>query len=381
MNLSNRLVILLILTAGVYVSLSTGNTADVGGQAANQLKQKIKDRQTEIDRLRNRREDLDKTAREQSRELKKYEVQFHHYLANLENSEKRAQTMEQELVDLLEHSNQREMFLEIVFPIVVKASGPGDEDLRQAAVSVVADLYRRETEEGPLRNHLTEKIEEEQSYQQRIRERYMVNDEERREQTLKELENTQNKAKSNLETEQQIADELKDMKNRLASLDKQLAKLQEQSVKSAGSTKTAQAPFQPGQPFLRLKGQLPWPAQGRVVREYGPFTHPTLGVKLESKGIDVSVNPGTRVKAVADGRILYVGELESYGAIVALDHGDGYLTVYGNVEAGGVKTGQVVSAGNSIGVVGKANGNNSPLYHFEIRSGDQAMNPTTWLAR
>lgn len=372
----------LLMTMGVFlwVSPSPGYTEEPIREST-QLRQKIKRREAEIKRLQSRRERLEKTARLQSRELRQYEIQFRHYLANLENSEKRAQALEQDLLQLVERARERDLGLQVAFQLAGQNPVPGSEGLRQAAISVVAHLYQQELEERPLRQELQRKIDTEQAYQQRIRERYMVNDQIRRDRIEKRLSSSQDKAEANMKAEQRIVAELQDLRRRLKVLDERLAQLRRQSEEGARSGQTSQAPFRPGQPFVRLKSRLPSPAPGKIVRGYGPFTHPTLGVKLESKGIDVSVKSGTTAKAVADGRVLYIGVLEHYGPIVALDHGDGYLTVYGNVEAGKLRVGQVIPAGHPIGVVSQNNREDDPVYHFEIRRGDRALDPSAWLGR
>jgi septal ring factor EnvC (AmiA/AmiB activator) len=370
----------LILGLFVGFSASPGHTDEPSSQAT-QLRERIKQRETEIDQLRSRREQLEKTASLQSRELKQYDVQFRRYIANLENSVKRSEPLERELLSLLERAHERESLLQIACQLAGQDPSPTGESLRLRAISIVASLHQQEMEEQPIRQDLQKKIEAEQSYRQRIQNRYMANDQMRRRQIEKQLAGAQNKAKANLEAEQRIAAELQDLRRSLKALDEQLAQIRKQSEKKARSSQAPQAPFQPGRPFIQLRGRLPWPAPGTVVRGYGPFTHPTLGVKLESKGIDVSVESGTSIRAVADGRVLYVGVLERYGPIVALDHGDGYLSVYGNVEANKMRIGQMVPAGDPIGVVGHSDPGNDLVYHFEIRRGDRALDPSTWLAR
>ena len=380
MNHSVAIFRLILIAVTVLVSSMSLSGADDTKQASD-LQKRIKQRGSEIARLRAQQKSLETTTRQQNRQLKSFEKQFSAYLANLENSEKKTQAHEEKLLILLEQSHQRDLLLENLCSLARETIGSDSNTPHQLAIEYVAELYQQELTERPVREDLQKKIDEEQAYQERIRERYMVNDKARQEQTLMQLEKNQDKAKANMEAEERIKQELNNLRNRLSALDKQLAKLRSQSKPAPQPGKTKAAPFQPGQPFAKLKGCLPWPAQGRIARGYGPFTHPTLGVKLESKGIDVSVKGGTTLKAVADGRVLYVGNLDNYGPIVALDHGAGYMTVYGNVAAGRPKTGQAITAGDSVGVVGDNTRDTSPIYHFEIRHGDQALDPSGWLAR
>ncbi len=352
----------------------------VKGQA-EELRDTINNREREIQRIRSQRERLERQAERQNQKLKEYDVQFSRYLANLENSEERARSMEEELLDLVERKDRRNALLEVVCRLAGPQSRFKNARLREAAIHIVADLYRREIVEKPKRDELREEIEKEIAYQQRIRNHYMVNDRIRREQVEKQLATSQTQAEKNEQAEKQIAAELEELRSRLQTLDRKLARIREESRKPPTPSAPRQAPFQPGRPFSELKDKLPWPAPGTIVRGYGPFTHPTLKVKLENKGIDVAVDAGSPLRAVADGRVLYVGMLEQYGPIVALDHGDRYLTVYGNIKSQGIRVGDTVKAGDTVGVVGEKVRNDKPIYHFEIRRGDQTLDPTGWLVR
>ncbi|HPA44878.1 MAG TPA: peptidoglycan DD-metalloendopeptidase family protein [bacterium] len=370
----------------------TATGAPEPARQASQLRETIQKRQKEMNQLRGRREELERTAALHNQKLEQFDKQFRNYLANLENSEQRAETVETELLDLLDRAGKRDTLIDAACQVATQTNNADSAILYENAVALVTELFQQELSERPRREKLTGKLDEEQAYQKRIREHYMVNEEALKEQTQKQLETAENRAKTNLKTEQKLAAELKKMQAQLNALDEELARLRRAALKpkpaqpKPGTTKitkpeTTQAPFQPGTAFVKLRGKLPWPAQGKVVRGYGPFTHPTLNVRLISKGVDVTTKEGAAIKAVADGRVLYIGQLEGYGALVALDHGDGYLTVYGNVEAGSLKAGSDVGAGAPIGVVGQKNRDEGPVYHFEIRRGDQALDPGEWLAR
>ncbi len=348
---------------------------------ATELQKKIEKRESEINRIRQQRQQYEQQASLHNSKIHQYDVQFQRYLANLENSEERVKGMETDLLALLEQKERRDAFIEVACRLAGESAHEQNGRFREIAIQVVADLYRQETEEKPKREELEKKIEKELAYQKRIREHYMVNDQIQRERIEERLASSQTQAEENEHAEQQIASELKSLRESLQNLEDKLSRIREKTQKAPASSTPQQAPFQAGRPFGELRGNLPWPAPGTLVRQYGPFTHPTLKVKLDSKGIDVAVDVGTPLKAVADGRVLYAGMLEQYGSIVAVDHGDGYLTIYGNVETKSAKPGHVFKAGETVGLVGKRNGKDKPVYHFEIRRGDKALNPAGWLAR
>ncbi|HOD19465.1 MAG TPA: peptidoglycan DD-metalloendopeptidase family protein [Candidatus Fermentibacter daniensis] len=125
-------------------------------------------------------------------------------------------------------------------------------------------------------------------------------------------------------------------------------------------------------------GSLEWPADGTVVRRFGLEVHPVYGTETTCDGISVSTPPATAVHAVSDGRVLYAREFLSMGRLVVVDHLDGYFTVYGNLGSIEVNPGDMLTAGDEIGVTGSLAGGVSG-YYFEIRAGGQPVDPEGFL--
>ena len=134
-----------------------------------------------------------------------------------------------------------------------------------------------------------------------------------------------------------------------------------------------QAPFEP------LKGKLPWPVQqGKVLARFG---QPRAGGSLRWQGMLIGTERGARVRAPFEGRVAYADWLPGMGLMIVLDHGGGYLSLYGHNEEVFRKVGDPVAAGDVIGSVGDSGGHNQPALYFEVRRGRTPVNPENWLQR
>jgi murein hydrolase activator len=134
-----------------------------------------------------------------------------------------------------------------------------------------------------------------------------------------------------------------------------------------------QAPFEP------LRGQLPWPVQqGRVLARFG---QPRAGGSMQWQGMLIGTDRGARVRAPFAGQVVYADWLPGMGLMVVLNHGGGYLSLYGHNEEIFRKVGDTVSAGEVIGAVGDTGGNSEPALYFEVRRGRQPVDPEIWLKK
>lgn len=132
--------------------------------------------------------------------------------------------------------------------------------------------------------------------------------------------------------------------------------------------------------FARGEGSLDWPVRGNLVGRFGPETHARFGTTINNNGIDIAAQIGTPVRSVARGRVEYTSEdYASFGAIVILNHGDGYFTLYAHLSEILVSVGQEITPGQIVGRVGDTGSLKGPILHFEVRKGGTALNPEDWL--
>ncbi|MFT6927509.1 MAG: septal ring factor EnvC (AmiA/AmiB activator) [Psychromonas sp.] len=122
-------------------------------------------------------------------------------------------------------------------------------------------------------------------------------------------------------------------------------------------------------------GQLNWPIQGEVLSAFGS----QRSGQLKWKGITIEANEGEKVRAVASGRVLFAGYFKGYGMVIALDHSDGYISLYGYNQTLLQKTGDLVFQGDAIALAGHSGGQDKNSLYFELSYKGTAKDPLLWL--
>jgi septal ring factor EnvC (AmiA/AmiB activator) len=202
---------------------------------------------------------------------------------------------------------------------------------------------------------------------------------------LKELEARQEQDYARLETarkdrsravarmEKQIksqGSEIKRLQNQAGALEKLIVQLRKALERKPVAK---QAPFEP------LKGKLPWPVQqGKVLARYG---QPRAGGSLRWQGMLIGTDRGARVRAPYAGQVVYADWLPGLGLMIVLDHGGGYMSLYGHNEELFRRPGEQVKAGEVISSVGDSGGSKEPALYFEVRRGREPVNPENWLQK
>ena len=148
-------------------------------------------------------------------------------------------------------------------------------------------------------------------------------------------------------------------------LEKLLSEI-EKSVSSANLTQNNKA-------FVSLKGKLQWPVKGKILRAYG-----NVKDNLSYDGVLLAGTTGSAVAAVHHGRVVFSDWLRGYGLLTIIDHGDGYMSLYGQNDSLLKETGDWVSQGEAIATIGSSGGNNNPGLYFAIRHKGKAINPKRW---
>lgn len=128
-------------------------------------------------------------------------------------------------------------------------------------------------------------------------------------------------------------------------------------------------------PFAKLRGKLQWPAAGTIRNLYGAAR--TEG-RLNWNGILINAPQGQDVHAVARGRVAYAEYLRGYGLLIIIDHGDGYMSLYGQNQSLFKETGDWVESGEVIASIGNSGGQQHSGLYFEIRHNGSPTNPGKW---
>lgn len=133
--------------------------------------------------------------------------------------------------------------------------------------------------------------------------------------------------------------------------------------------------------FAKLKGRLIRPVAGKVIRSFGKNRHPKFGTVTFNSGIDIQAQPGTPIRAVANGVVEFMDWIAGYGKCIILNHGGGYYTLYAHLSDLFVQQNQRVSGGEVIAEVGDSGSLEGFSCHFEIRKAKKALNPLDWFAK
>lgn len=130
-----------------------------------------------------------------------------------------------------------------------------------------------------------------------------------------------------------------------------------------------------GSSFGALRGQLRLPVQGELLAKYG-------GKRSDGpswKGLFIRAAEGADVKAVADGQVVFADWLRGFGNLIIIDHGNQYMTIYGNNQAVLKRAGDAVKTGEVIASAGNSGGNEQSGLYFEMRHRGRAFDPLTWM--
>lgn len=130
--------------------------------------------------------------------------------------------------------------------------------------------------------------------------------------------------------------------------------------------------------FGALKGRLPYPVRGELVARFGASE---TAAAPSTKGVFIRAPGGADVKAVAPGRVVFADWMRGYGNLLILDHGDGYLSIYGNNESVLKRVGDGVHAGEAVATVGASGGGEASGLYFETRYQGRPFDPVPWLRR
>jgi murein hydrolase activator len=160
---------------------------------------------------------------------------------------------------------------------------------------------------------------------------------------------------------------------RLAAQEKDLARLIAEL-----SSILSDYPITSEDPFSEYRGRLTWPVAGTLLSDFG---QPRVGGQLKWNGVVLAAPRGREVRSVYHGRVVFADWLAGMGLLVIVDHGEGYMTLYGYNETILKNAGDWVAPGDVIATVGDSGGQAQAGLYFEIRRGTQPLNPRRWVTR
>ena len=144
----------------------------------------------------------------------------------------------------------------------------------------------------------------------------------------------------------------------------------------------AQKNRETGMPVLDIRsvqGALAWPVEGKVVERFGKQRNPKFSTFTINNGIRIEAAPGTQVRAVFGGTVLFSQWFKGYGNLIILDHGNRVFTLYGNVKTPALAVGDRITTGQPIAGVAESEDATSGHLYFEIRQDNRPEDPQKWL--
>jgi septal ring factor EnvC (AmiA/AmiB activator) len=137
-------------------------------------------------------------------------------------------------------------------------------------------------------------------------------------------------------------------------------------------------PVEPGSAgtgLAALRGQLRLPVRGEIVARFGS----ARGDGPNSKGLFIRAAEGTEIHAIAAGRVVFADWLRGFGNLIIVDHGEQYLSIYGNNQSVLKRAGDLVKTGDNIATAGNSGSNEQSGLYFEMRHQGRAFDPSTWV--
>lgn len=128
--------------------------------------------------------------------------------------------------------------------------------------------------------------------------------------------------------------------------------------------------------FGKKRGSLRMPVQGTITARYGM----KRADGPSWKGIFIKTSAGAPVHSVAGGRVIFADTLRGFGKLIIIDHGDHYMTIYGNAQSLNKRVGDTVGSGETVATAGNSGENGETGLYFELRRSGHALNPSDWIS-
>lgn len=128
--------------------------------------------------------------------------------------------------------------------------------------------------------------------------------------------------------------------------------------------------------FIKARGKLPMPLEGKILKNTGKAGEKSFNAR---KGIYIEGEFGSAVRAVFPGRVDFSGTLKGYGQVIVINHGERYFSISAYLFERNINEGDTVTAGDVVGLVGESGLVAGSALYFEIRKGDNNLDPAKWI--
>nr|WP_251068992.1 peptidoglycan DD-metalloendopeptidase family protein [Shewanella sp. NKUCC06_TVS] len=189
--------------------------------------------------------------------------------------------------------------------------------------------------------------------EQQVQAKRLSQEQDQRQLTIKELQRTLNSKGAELE--------------QLQIEEASLKRVVEQALRAMKDNPSMEG-------FGKQSGKLKWPTKGRVSASFGS----QRSGQVVWKGTMLSAPEGQNIRAVSGGKVIYADWLRGFGLVMVIDHGKGYMSLYGHAQTLLKSPGEMVKSGEAIALVGRSGGQSEPGLYFEIRHKGQAVDPAKY---
>jgi len=192
-----------------------------------------------------------------------------------------------------------------------------------------------------------------------------------------ESEQLQKKKHARKDILARLTEELKNQGGELKRLKSDEHQLQELVYSLQELLSDIPADVSSDKPFKQLKGKLRWPTRGRLNQRFGAQRGNT---GLTWQGVMIAAPEGGSVRAVSQGRVAFADWMRGFGLLLIIDHGDGYMSLYGHNQALYKEVGEWVDSGEVVATLGTSGGQSESALYFELRHKGRPINPLGWCA-
>ncbi|XQW85382.1 murein hydrolase activator EnvC family protein [Thalassotalea piscium] len=344
-------------------------------QKLDQIKQQIDQQKSTIKQVNTQRAKLEQQLKQSDLAISSVVNQLAKTQQNLVETQTKLSALEQQQIKLIQQKNQQEQllakqlraayssgnhdYIKLLLnqenPARVQRSVTYYQYLNQARIKEIEQFQSTITQLHQVKVDQLTQIEKLKSLkaEQTSQRQQLSQEKTQREQTIAKL------SKQLLNSQQTLEKLTQEEKNLRAALAR-IAKLSQQEANLKG--------------LSRLKRKLSWPVKGKIRRSFGSRKQGYL----KWKGVLLSAPTGRQVTTIHNGTVLFSDWLKGYGLVTVVDHGDGYMSLYGHNQALLKSVGDRVETGEPIALVGQSGGQNQSGLYFEIRHNGKAVNPKLW---
>lgn len=381
MNLAHRIVVIVWLLA-IPFSTSANNADDATPEQLEALKKAIHKVDNWLKKASSERSGLEKQLQHNEAKISKVAKSIHKTSESLKQTQTRIHTLEKQQRDLQfdlrkQHKNLADQVVSSYqmgnqpgLKLLLSQTNPQElgrtfayfEYISQARMAKINDF--RDTLQRIQSN---EKELSRQNNQLGSEKRSLEEQQKKLQQASKERRDSLTKLSASIKGKQQELEQLRNNHQRL----EQLLEEVEKAIANIPQPKEIQ-------PFATLRSKLPWPSRGKVSQAFGERIQDS---SLRSNGITIDASEGASVAAVHYGRVIFSDWIRGFGLMLIIDHGQGFMTIYGHNKSLLKETGEWVLPGDAIAYAGNSGGDNRTGLYFEIRKDGKPQNPSRWLSR